>query len=66
MAIRTRKLANGKHVYDVTVKHKGKREYATCYTLAEARAVEIELKASHVQSKALQTQNRSCLRLLRL
>lgn len=49
MAIRTRKLANGKHVYDVTVKHDGKRDYLTLHTLAEARAAETELKARYSQ-----------------
>lgn len=52
MAIRTRKLANGKSVYDVTVKHGGKREYLTLHSLAEARAAEIELKARYSQPDA--------------
>lgn len=50
MSIRTRKLANGKSVYDVTVKHGGKREYVTAYSLAEARAIEVELKSRHCRN----------------
>ena len=52
MAIRSRKLKGGKTAYDVTVKHDGKRDYVTMYSLAEARAVEIELKARYGQSNA--------------
>lgn len=52
MAIRTRKLAKGKVSYEITVKHDGKREYATAHTLADAHALEIALKSRYGQYNA--------------
>lgn len=52
MTIRSRKLASGKTVYDVTVAHDGIREYVTAYSRSEARALEIELKAKYSRCNA--------------